>query len=180
MQTPPPPPFNQQPPIHKAYLIQHQQPLATINIPAPQPQHQQQAYQPTTRNRAKRGRGPHSATESNQCWNQGDQTYYQQKRQHTGGYGGQLPGGPTLPWQKQKLKSIPERSYSNTMKMHNNLSYYYSFVYDVDHTGWQYYPITIKRTHIPNLCKDEAQTIAVASMKVQHKNLPDGSGVGKV
>ena len=63
--------------------------------------------------------------------------------------------------------------------MHNNLSYHYSCGYYVYCTEWQYHPNTRKRTHIPNVGRDEAHTIAVASMKAQHKTLPDGSGTGK-
>ena len=65
------------------------------------------------------------------------------------------------------------------MKMHNNLSYYYSCRYDVDHTGWQCHPNTRKRTHITNVGKDETHTIAGALMKVQHNTPTDGSGSGK-
>ena len=39
-------------------------------------------------------------------------------------------------------------------------------------------PIPEKRTHIPNVGRDEAHTIAGASIKAQHKNLLDVSGVG--
>ena len=124
MQTPPPPPCYQQPPLpHTSYTTQHQQSLATMNIPAPQPQHQHQAYHPTTRKMAKRGIGPCSATGGNQGWNQGGQTYHQQGRQHTVGYGGQGPGGLTPPGKKQKPKGTPGWSYSNTTKIHNKLSY---------------------------------------------------------
>ena len=66
MQKPPPPPCYQQPLTHTAYLTQQQQPPSTINIPSPQPQHQQQAYQPTARKRDKSGRDPCSATGGNQ------------------------------------------------------------------------------------------------------------------
>ena len=63
--------------------------------------------------------------------------------------------------------------------MHNNPSYHYSCGYYVYCTEWQYHPNTRKRTHIPNVGRDEAHTIAVDSMKAQHKTLPDGSGTGK-
>ena len=68
------------------------------------------------------------------------------------------------------------RIYSNTMKFHNKISYCYSSIYDVDHIGWQCQLNKIKITHIPNVVRDEAHTIADASMKAQHKNLPDGYG----
>ena len=35
-----------------------------------------------------------------------------------------------------------------------------------------------KNTHIPNVPRDEAHTVAGASMKAQHKTLPDGTGAG--
>ena len=66
------------------------------------------------------------------------------------------------------------------MKMHNNLSYCYSYGYYVDHTGWQCHPNNRKITHIPNVGRDEAHTIAGSFMKAQHKTLPDISGAGKV
>ena len=86
--------------VHAATTTSHilpTTPPAIINIPAPHDQHQQYSYHPTKRKRAKRGRGPRSATGGNQVWNQGGQTYYQQGGQHTGGYGGQVTGGPTPP-----------------------------------------------------------------------------------
>ena len=44
----------------------------------------------------------------------------------------------------------------------------------MDHDGWQcQYK---KTTHIPNVPSDEAHTVAGASMKAQHKTLPDGTG----
>ena len=33
-----------------------------------------------------------------------------------------------------------------------------------------------KTTHIPNVPRDKAHTVAGASMKAQHKTLPDGTG----
>ena len=59
-------------------------------------------------------------------------------------------------------------------KVNLNLLYCYSCGYDVDHAGWkcQYK----KTTHIPNVPHNEAHTVAGASMKAQHKTLPDGTG----
>ena len=65
------------------------------------------------------------------------------------------------------------------MKLKNSLSYCYSFGYDVDHNGCQCHPNTRKRTHIPNVSRDESHTISRASMKAQHKTLPDSSREGK-
>ena len=93
--------------------------------------------------------------------------------------GRQGTGGQNPPWQQQKPKGAPGVSYSNTMKIHNNLSYLYSCGYNVDHNGLQFHPNTRKRTHIPNVGRNESHTIAGASMKVQHKTLPDGFGSGK-
>ena len=123
MQAPPPTPCYQQPPPHTVYLKRQQQPPATINIPAPHPKHQQQAYQPISRKRAKRGRGPCSATGGNHGWNQGGQTYYQQGGHHTVGYSVQDPGVPTPPCQQQQPEGNTGVSYSNTMKIINNVSY---------------------------------------------------------
>ena len=59
-------------------------------------------------------------------------------------------------------------------KLNLNLLYYYSCRYDVDHAGWQcQYK---KTTHIPNVSRSKAHTVAGASMKAQHKTLPDGTG----
>ena len=63
--------------------------------------------------------------------------------------------------------------------MYNNLSYCYSCGYDVYHTGWQFHPSTRKRTHLPNVGRDDAHTISGASIKAQHKTLSDGSEAGK-
>ena len=69
--------------------------------------------------------------------------------------------------------------YSNTMKQNNNLSYCYSCGYDVDYNRWKCHPSNRKRAYLTNFSREEAHTIAGASMKVKHKTLPDGSGDGK-
>ena len=54
--------------------------------------------------------------------------------------------------------------------------YFYSCRYEVDHAGWQY---QYKKTnHIPIVPRDEAHPVAGASIKAQHKTLPDGTGAG--
>ena len=97
-------------------------------------------------------------------------------RKNTGGYGGQGIGVPIPPCQQKKLKGIPGGVYSNTMKLNNNLYFCYSCRYYVNHNGWQCHPNNRKRKQIPNVSQEEEYTIAGASMKAQHKTLPDGSG----
>ena len=67
--------------------------------------------------------------------------------------------------------------FSNTQKTHLNLFYCYSCGYDVDHDG-VHCPCP-KVGHIPNVPRDNAHECPGASMKAQHKTLPDGSGAGK-
>ena len=55
--------------------------------------------------------------------------------------------------------------------------YRFSCGYDVDHDG--YHCLNQKLGHIPNVPQDEAHTVYHASMKAQHRTLPDGSGAGK-
>ena len=107
------------------HLYPPHNPPSKINITETQTHQQHQAYHLTSKKRARRRKSPLSATGDNAGWNQGGQTYYQQGGQHKGGYGGQGTGGPTPPQKQQKSKVTPGRSYSNTMKLNNNLSYYY-------------------------------------------------------
>ena len=58
-----------------------------------------------------------------------------------------------------------------------NLYYCWSCGYDVDHPGGQCREP--REGHIPNVPRDEAHTVWRASMKAQHKTLPDGTGAGK-
>ena len=67
--------------------------------------------------------------------------------------------------------------FSNTRKEFPNLFYCFTCGYDVDHPGAQC-PYT-GPGHIPNVNRDEAHLVPGASMKAQHKVLPDGSGAGK-
>jgi hypothetical protein len=63
-------------------------------------------------------------------------------------------------------------------KTHNNLLYCYTCGYDVDHDGFACH-IGIAGCHIPNVKRDKAHMCPGASMKAQHKMLPDGTGQGK-
>ena len=47
----------------------------------------------------------------------------------------------------------------------------------MDHDG--YHCLNQKLGHIPNVPRNEAHTVYRASMKAQHRTLPDGSGAGK-
>ena len=66
--------------------------------------------------------------------------------------------------------------FSNAIKRHNNLLYCYSCGYDVDHDG--YGCTNPKVHHVPSVTRAMAHTVPRASMKAQHKTLPDGTGAG--
>jgi hypothetical protein len=66
--------------------------------------------------------------------------------------------------------------FSNAVKRHNNLLYCYSCGYDVDHDG--YGCTNPKVHHVPSVTRAMAHTVPRASMKAQHKTLPDGTGAG--
>ena len=76
--------------------------------------------------------------------------------------------------QQQNNSGIP---FSNTRKVHPNLFYCFTCGYAVDHPGVQC-PYA-GPGHIPNVNRDKAHLVLGASMKAQHKVLPDGSGAGK-
>jgi hypothetical protein len=82
-----------------------------------------------------------------------------------GGQQGRQPGG--------RANGVP---YSNAIKQHRNLCYCFSCGYDVDHQGFQC-PMP-RNDHIPTVRREDAHTIWGASMKAQHKTLPDGTGAG--
>jgi hypothetical protein len=70
-------------------------------------------------------------------------------------------------------------AYSNKHKLHLNKFYCYSCGYDVDHDGYNC-PINYqKQNHLPHITRDNAHLIEGASMKAQHKTLPDGTGAGQ-
>jgi hypothetical protein len=66
--------------------------------------------------------------------------------------------------------------YSNAIKQNMNLCYCFSCGYDVDHPGFQC--PNPRSNHIPTVKREDAHTIWGASMKAQHKTLPDGTGAG--
>jgi hypothetical protein len=111
----------------------------------------------------------------------GNQPNYGQSQQHYGnptGYGqtppryGRYQGNP----QGQpggRGNSLP---YSNAIKHNLNLCYCFSCGYDVDHQGFQCQDA--RSNHIPTVKREDAHTIWGASMKAQHKTLPDGTGAG--
>lgn len=77
----------------------------------------------------------------------------------------------------QPNRRAQSEQYSNKLKTHQNLLYCYSCGYNVDHDGWNC--SCPKAHHIPNVHRDQAHEYDRASMKAQHKTLPDGTGVGK-
>ena len=93
-------------------------------------------------------------------------------------HGGGARGGGNNQWHQDggEQREETRQTHSNRHKVNLNLLYCYSCGYDVDHVGWQcQYK---KHTHIPNVPRDEAHTVAGASMKAQHKTLYDGTGSG--
>jgi hypothetical protein len=66
--------------------------------------------------------------------------------------------------------------YSNAIKQHLNLCYCFSCGYGVDHQGFQC-PAP-RNNHIPTVNRADAHTIWGASLKAQHRTLPDGTGAG--
>ena len=88
------------------------------------------------------------------------------------------------PWQsqpqwrpQQQTQQRVNPPYSNTQKEFQNLYYCFTHGYDVDHPG--HLCQHAKAGHIPNIPRDEAHLCPRASMKGQHKVLPDGTGAGK-
>eukprot|EP00978_Attheya_sp_CCMP212_P010665 scaffold25948_cov32-Attheya_sp.AAC.3 len=72
-----------------------------------------------------------------------------------------------------------QQAYSNTLKQHLNKLYCYSCGYDVDHDGY-HCPVNFQKpTHLPHITRDNAHLVDGASMKAQHKTLPDGTGAGQ-
>ena len=67
--------------------------------------------------------------------------------------------------------------YSNTQKFFNNLFYCYTCGYDVDHQSINC--PNKKLGHRDDATRDNAHLIMGASMKGQHKTLPDGTGAGQ-
>ena len=93
-------------------------------------------------------------------------------------HGGGARGNRNNQWHQDGggQRGATRQPHFNTRKVNLNLLYCYSCGYDVNHAGWQFqYKNT---THIPNVPRDEAHTVAGASTKAQHKTLPDGTGAG--
>jgi hypothetical protein len=179
------------------------QPGPTMQMQPPQPswtatpQYQQQTPQyqqqgdPGLQNRRKKRRnngggygggyggthfGNHSQTQPRQHGN-----YVQPQHQPTGNqynrdnqYGHSNQYGP--PQGRQPIGRGNGVPYSNAVKQHMNLCYCFSCGYDVDHMGFQC--PTPRNDHIPTVKREDAHTIWGASMKAQHKTLPDGTGAG--
>ena len=99
---------------------------------------------------------------------------YRDKKPRSGGRGGR-GGNP----HNQDVHMRTQAAYSNTQKTHLNNLYCYSCGYDVDHDGYNC-PVNLqKQTHLPQITRDNAHLCAGASMKAQHKTLPDGTGAGQ-
>ena len=75
-----------------------------------------------------------------------------------------------------KIKGYPRVELLKYHKKNNNLIYYYFCGYDGDNNIWQFHPNNRKGAHTPNVSQGEANQISGASMKSQHKTLPNGSG----
>ena len=98
----------------------------------------------------------------------------------------QMPQMPQQQWgqqpqwgnqQQQQRKKGPGEPFSNKLKENMNLLYCFTCGYDVDHAGHQC--PNPKPNHIPNVPRDDAHLCPGASMRAQHKALPDGTGQGK-
>jgi hypothetical protein len=104
----------------------------------------------------------------------------------SGHYGSQQRQNHVNPQYRQQYQGPPQNRqpvgrgngvpYSNAIKQHLNLCYCFSCGYDVDHQGFQC-PAP-RNDHIPTVNRGDAHTIWGASMKAQHKTLPDGTGAG--
>ena len=105
-------------------------------------------------------------------------TYYNQPHGGAGrnpsatqwNHGGGARGSGNNQWHQDGggQRGAARQPHSNTRKINLNLFYCYSCGYDVNHARWQcQYK---KNTHIPNVPRDEAHTVAGASMKAQHKH----------
>jgi hypothetical protein len=98
----------------------------------------------------------------------GNNTGYGQPPQRYGSNQGQQRGQPV-----GRGNGLP---YSNAIKQNMNLCYCFSCGYDVDHQGFQCPDPRVN--HIPTVKRKDTHTIWGASMKAQHKTLPDGTGAG--
>ena len=97
------------------------------------------------------------------------------------------PTGPTHPASLQAPANVcpiappagaPSRApFSNSRKYWNNLEYCYSHGYDVNHNSTNC--PNPKQGHRIDATRANAHMIPGASMKAQHKTLPDGTGAGQ-
>jgi len=153
------------------------QPPPSVQVP---PQQQMPTFQPNKRNkRDYQGNsmpGPQFGGSPNvhippQQWNA------PQQWQGGGGRGG---GGRGRGGRGNRNANNQNAPYSNTQKRFLNLFYCFTCGYDVDHEGHQC-PYGIQGHHMPQVKRGEAHLYANqgASMKAQHKTLPDGTGAGQ-
>jgi hypothetical protein len=138
-------------PQQPTFTFPPQQPPANINIP------QQQMWAPAA--------GGKRRTEGNA---------YRGKKPRQSGRGGR--GGNSYN-NDTNMRNQP--AYSNKHKMHLNKFYCYSCGYDVDHDGYNCPINHQKQNHLPHITRDNAHLVEGASMKAQHKTLPDGTGAGQ-
>ena len=84
---------------------------------------------------------------------------------------------PTVPTATTTTELPPGAPFGNTVKKFLNLDYCWSHGYDVDHPG--HLCPAKKFGHRDDVTRDNAHEYMGASMKGQHKTLPDGTGAGK-
>ena len=74
-----------------------------------------------------------------------------------------------------------QATHTNNIKRFHNIHYCFTCGYNADHPG-NACPVAYPDYHMPNIPHDEAHMYANqgASMVVQHKSLPDGTGAGMV
>jgi hypothetical protein len=149
------------PPPHAAYFLPQQ---PTFQFP-PQPPPPTNIHIPSTQP----GWGPAAGGKRHN-----DSSGYRGKKPRQGGRGGR--GGSTY---NQDATMRTQQPYSNTLKQQLNMLYCYSCGYDVDHDGY-HCPVNLqKQTHLPHITREQAHLVDGASMKAQHKTLPDGTGAGQ-
>lgn len=107
----------------------------------------------------------------------GSPNVYHQQQQYYGGSGRGTPGRGGGGRRNQNNNNAP---FSNTQKKFLNLFYCFTCGYDVDHEGNQC-PYGVQGHHMPYVKRNEAHMYADrgASMRGQHKTLPDGTGAGQ-
>jgi hypothetical protein len=86
---------------------------------------------------------------------------------------GRQQGGQGYIQQGGRGNGVP---YSNAIKQNLNLCYCFSCSYYIDHQGFQCQDP--RNDHIPTVRRKDARTIWGASIKAQHKTIPDRTGAG--